>query len=98
MVHRNYPPDRPFRVNLTSVLLRASALRLAPPGRTDCGAAAAKRSSNESNGGTLAGAAITGAGSSKAATMVSAADGALLTAKAGRLITGESKLVLLSSG
>ena len=46
----------------------------------------------------LAGAEITGAGSGKAAAMVSAADGALLTAKAGRLITGESKLVLLSCG
>src|SRR6266436_584095 len=67
-------------------------------GSTDCGAAAAKRSSNESNGGTLAGAEITGAGSGKAATMVSAAEGALLTAKAGRLITGASKLALLSCG
>jgi len=46
----------------------------------------------------LAGAEITGAGSGKAAAMVSAADGALLTAKSGRLITGESKLALLSCG
>src|SRR5882757_796696 len=69
-------------------------------GSTDRGAAAANRSSNESNGcdGTLAGAEITGAGSGKAAAMLSAAEGALLTAKGGRLITGESKLALLSCG
>ncbi len=46
----------------------------------------------------LGGAEIIGAGSGKAATMVSAADGALLIAKAGRLITGASKLALLSCG
>jgi len=46
----------------------------------------------------VAGAEINGAGSGKAAAMVSAADGALLTAKTGRLITGESKLALPSCG
>ena len=61
-------------------------------GPTDYGAAAAKRSSNESNGGTLAGA------EGKAATMVSAGDSALLTAIAGGLITGAAKLALLSCG
>jgi hypothetical protein len=56
---------------------------------------------NESNGndGTLAGAEITGTGSGNIAAMVSAADGALLTASAGGdLATGESKLALLSCG
>src|SRR5258708_21009468 len=69
-------------------------------GSTDCGAAAANRSSNESNGrdGTLPGAEIIGAGSGKAATMVSASDGALLTTSTERLTTGESKLALLSCG
>src|SRR5258708_3239632 len=33
MVHRMHWPARPFRVNSTSVLLRASALRLAPPAK-----------------------------------------------------------------
>jgi len=46
----------------------------------------------------LAGAEITGAGLDKAATIVSAADSALLTAIAGGLITGASKLALLSGG
>ncbi len=46
----------------------------------------------------LAGAEITGAGSGKAATMVSAADAALLTASTERLTTAASKLALLSCG
>ncbi len=46
----------------------------------------------------LAGVEITGAGSGKAAAMVSAADGELLTASTVRLTTGESKLALPSCG
>ena len=46
----------------------------------------------------LAGAEITGVGSGKAATMVSATDGVLLTASTERLTTGASKLALLSCG
>src|SRR5258708_19783357 len=67
-------------------------------GSTDCGAAAANRSSNESNGrdGMLAGAEITGAGSGKAAAMASAADAALLTAKAGPLTTATPNFAPLS--
>ncbi len=67
---------------------------------TPCGAAAANRSSNESNGpdGTLAGAPITGAGSGKAARTSLVAGAPLTASVGGRLITGASKFELLSFG
>jgi hypothetical protein len=70
-------------------------------GSTLCGAAAAKRSTNESEGaaGTVAGAAMTGCGLVSAMRVTLSAGGALKVATAcGRRITGASKLALPSCG